>query len=253
MGGWGPCAGRRTAPLAAALATGFLLTGCGAAPVTSPPTGVDELLIPTPTPDPADFVEGIDNPYLPLAVGNEWVYEAAGGDPETITVTVTGETKVIQGVTTTVVHDVVTGPDGDVVEDTYDWFAQDADGNVWYFGEDTKEYDERGRVDEAGSWQAGVDGAEAGLVMPAEPRVGDAYRQEFYPGEAEDKGRVVSVDAAVDIAFGAYDRVLETEDTTPLEPGLVERKYYARGVGLVLEETVAGGSDRAELVEFTGP
>ena len=240
-------------PLAAALIAGLLLSGCGAAPVTSPPTGVDGLRIPTPSPDPDDFVDEIDNPYLPLAVGNEWVYKATGDDPETITVTVTDETKVVAGVTTTVVHDVVTGPDGKVIEDTRDWFAQDADGNVWYFGEDTREYDERGRVDEAGSWEAGVDGAEAGLVMPAEPRVGDAYRQEWYPGEAEDKARVVSVDATVDIAFGDYERVLETEDTTSLEPGLVERKYYARGVGLVLEETVAGGSDRAELVEFTTP
>ncbi|MGH3361477.1 MAG: hypothetical protein ACRDOM_03375 [Nocardioides sp.] len=244
---------RPSYPTLVATLIALLATGCGAAPVTSPPTGVDELRIPTPAPDPADFVEGIDNPYLPFAVGNEWVYESTGDDPETITVTVTDETKVIEGVTTTVVHDVVTGPDGQVVEDTYDWFAQDTDGNVWYFGEDTKEYDDRGRVDDAGSWQAGVDGARAGLVMPAEPRVGDAYRQEFYPGEAEDRAQVVSLDAAVDLAFGEYDDVLETEESTSLEPGLVERKYYARGVGVVLEKTVAGGSDRVELVEFTTP
>lgn len=226
-----------------------LLAGCGAAPGRSDPTGVDGLEIPTPTADPADFVAEIDNPWLPLAVGNEWVYESSEG--ETIRVTVTDETRVVQGVTTTVVRDVVTGPDGEVIEDTDDWFAQDTEGNVWYFGEDTVEYDERGRIDDAGSWEAGVDGAQAGLVMPAEPRVGDAYRQEFYEGEAEDKGRIVSTSASIDIPFGTYDDVLQTEDTTPLEPGLVERKYYVRDIGVVLEETVAGGSDRVVLVEFT--
>ena len=237
-------------PLAAAL---LVATGCGpgASPAVYPPTGVDGLTVPTPSPDPDDFVEGIDNPWLPLVPGTEWVYETGGTEPETITVTVTEETRVVAGVTTTVVHDVVTDRDGDVVEDTYDWFAQDVDGNVWYFGEDTTEHDDRGRSDRSGSWEAGVDGAEAGLAMPAEPRVGDGYRMEHLEGEAEDLARVVSVDEEVELAIGAYDGVLRTEDTTPLEPTLVEEKYYARGVGLLVEMTVAGGTERAELVEFT--
>lgn len=236
------------APVLATL-TLLLLAGCGSASEPSPPAGVDQLEIPTPSPDPDDFVATIDNPWLPLTPGSTWTYESSEG--ETITVTVTDETRVVAGVSTTVVHDVVTGEDGEVVEDTFDWFAQDRDGNVWYFGEETTEYDDRGRPDTHGSWEAGVDGARAGLVMAATPRVGDGYRQEYYPGEAEDQAEVLSLDASVEVPFGSYDGVLQTEDTTPLEPELVERKYYARGVGVVLEETVAGGSDRVVLVSFT--
>jgi hypothetical protein len=239
-------------PLLLALATALplLVTGCGSAPQKSPPTGVDGLEIPTPSPDPDDFVQGIDNPYLPLRPGNRWVYESSGPDPERITVTVTDDTRLVQGVSTTVVHDVVRDADGRIVEDTYDWFAQDAAGNVWYFGEDTTEYDDRGRPDHSGSWEAGVDGAQAGVAMLSEPRVGDGYQQESYPGEAEDVGKVLSLDEAVNVPFGSYSGVLQTEDTTPLEPGLVEQKYYAPGVGLLLEETVLGGSERVELVTY---
>ena len=241
---------RRPLLLVLAAALPLLVSGCGSAPQKSPPTGVDGLRIPTPSADPDDFVEGIDNPYLPLEPGNRWVYESSGVDPERVTVTVTEETREVQGVTTTVVHDVVRDSEGTVVEDTFNWFAQDAAGNVWYFGEDTTEYDDRGRPDDSGSWEAGVDGAQAGVAMLAEPRVGDGYQQEFYPGQAEDRGVVLSVDESVNVAFGSFTDVLQTEDTTPLEAGLVERKYYAPGVGLVLEETVLGGTDRAELVEF---
>jgi len=236
------------APVLATL-TLLLLAGCGSASEPSPPAGVDQLEIPTPSPDPDDFVATIDNPWLPLTPGSTWTYESSEG--ETITVTVTDETRVVAGVSTTVVHDVVTGADGEVVEDTFDWFAQDRAGNVWYFGEETTEYDDRGRPETHGSWEAGVDGARAGLVMAATPRVGDGYQQEYYPGEAEDQAEVLSLDASVEVPFGSYDGVLQTEDTTPLEPELVERKYYARGVGVVLEETVAGGSDRVVLVSFT--
>ncbi len=240
---------RRLAPVLAAVVV--LSGGCAAAPGTVDPAGVDGLEIPTPTPDPDDFVDRIDNPYLPLEPGNEWVYESTGEDPETITVTVTDETREVAGVTTTVVRDVVTDADGEVVEETSDWFAQDRDGNVWYFGEDTTEYDERGRPDTAGSWEAGVDGAQAGLVMPDTPRVGDGYRQEFYPGEAEDQAQVVSLTESLELDVGDFDGLLVTEDTTPLEPGLVEQKYYARGTGLVYEETLSGDGDPVELVSFT--
>lgn len=235
---------------AAALACCALLAGCAGDPPAVDPAGVDLLEVPTPSPDPDDFVAGIDNPWLPLRPGSEWVYEATDG--ETVTVTVTDRTRDVAGVTTTVVSDVVTDAEGRVVEETFDWFAQDTSGNVWYFGEETVEYDDRGRPDRAGSWEAGVGGARAGLVMPAEPRRGDGYQQEYLEGEAEDRATVLSVGTEEQtVPFGSFDGLLLTEDTTPLEPGLVERKYYARGVGLVLEETVAGGSGRAVLVEFT--
>jgi hypothetical protein len=241
-------------PLLLGLAAVFpmLLAGCGSSPQESPPTGVDGLQIPTPSPDPDDFVERIDNPYLPLTPGTRWVYESAGVDAETITVTVTDDTREIQGVTTTVVHDVVKEADGKVVEDTFDWFAQDTSGNVWYFGEDTTEYDDRGRPDLSGSWEAGVDGARAGLVMPAAPRVGDGYQQESSPGVAEDRAEVLSLDESANVPFDSFTDLLQTEESTPLEPGVVERKYYARGVGLVLEQTVLGGAERVELVAYDG-
>ena len=228
------------------------LAGCASAdPASSPPSGVDELVIPTPSPDPADFVDHIDNPWLPLTPGSEWVYETTVGDPQRITVTVTDQTREVAGVTATVVHDVVRAPDGTVVEDTYDWFAQDVDGNVWYLGEATTEYDARGRADTEGSWEAGLDGAEAGLAMAAHPRVGDSYQQEHLTGVAEDRAEVLSLDEQRTVPFGDLDGLLQTEETTPLEPDVVEHKYYARGVGTVLEETVAGGAERVELVSFT--
>jgi len=243
---------RRPAALPLLLVAAALgVSGCGAAgdPPTVPPAGVDGLQVPTPSPDPDDFVRRVDNPWLPLLPGAEWTYESTDG--ETITVTVTDETREVAGVTTTVVRDVVTDAQGEVVEETSDWFAQDRAGNVWYFGEDTVEYDARGRPDPAGSWEAGVDGAEAGIVMLARPRRGDGYRQEHAPGRAEDRATVLDLDASRTVGETSYERLLVTEESTPLEPGLVERKYYARGTGLVLEETVSGGGDEAGLVGFT--
>ncbi|MET1059964.1 MAG: hypothetical protein ABWX84_10215 [Nocardioides sp.] len=236
----------------AALLALAVLAACGSAPKEIDPTGVDGLVIPTPDPDPQDFVEGIDNPYLPLVPGSVWTYDSRSpeGD-ETITVTVTDQTKVVAGVTTTVVHDVAKDPDtGKVIEDTYDWYAQDTAGNVWYFGEDTTAYD-GGKPSKEGSWEAGVDGAQAGLAMPAEPRVGDGYSQEYSKGVAEDRGEILAVDGTVSIGYGDYDKVVRTEDTTPLEPELVEQKYYAPGVGVVMEKTVAGGEELVELVSFS--
>jgi len=233
------------------LAVGMLLAwplaGCGSAPGTSDPQGVDELTIPTPSPDPGDFVAGIDNPWLPLTPGSTWTYEATSSEgDETITVTVTDETRIVAGVTTTVVRDVVTDADGQVVEDTDDWFAQDTAGNVWYFGEATTAYDD-GEASTEGSWEAGVDGARAGIAMLATPRVGDGYRMEFREGVAEDQGEVLAIAGEVTLDAESFDGVLKTTDTTPLEPGLVEVKYYAPGIGLVLEETVTGGDDQAVL------
>lgn len=218
-----------------------LLSACAAGPDTVGPSGVDGLEIPTPTPDPADFVEGIDNPYLPLRPGNEWVYDVMGGEPRTITITVTDETRDVAGVTATVVEEVVTVGDDRVVSEASRWFAQDRAGNVWSFGEAAP----------TASWEAGVGGAQAGLAMAARPRVGDGYEQEFAAGEAEDRAEVLSLSESLDLATGSYDDLLVTEDTTPLEPSLVVRRYYARGTGLVLVETVPVGSDQLELVSFT--
>jgi hypothetical protein len=197
--------------------------------------------------DAADFVERIDNPYWPMAPGSRWVYREDG---QRVEVTVTDRTKEILGIRATVVHDVVT-EDGELVEDTDDWYAQDKDGNVWYLGEATKEY-ENGKVKTTeGSWEAGVDGAEAGILLPGEPEVGMAYRQEYYKGEAEDRGEILSLEEKVEVPFGSFEGVLMTRDTTPLEPAVVEHKFYARGLGPVLAIGISGGSGREELVRFT--
>jgi hypothetical protein len=204
--------------------------------------------------NPADFTSRIDNPYWPMAVGSKWVYvetDGEGGRHRSV-VTVLGKTKRILGINARVVHDVVTA-DGELVENTYDWYAQDRHGNVWYLGEDTKEY-ENGKVSSTkGTWQAGVDGAQPGIVMPGRPKVGLAYRQEYYKGEAEDRAKVLSLDEQVTVSRGFFTRVLMTRDFTPLQPRLIEYKFYARGLGPVLTLTVSGGSDRAELVRFTRP
>jgi hypothetical protein len=189
----------------------------------------------------AAFTTDIDNPWLPLAAGNRWVYKETGqdGSVQRVVVKVTHRTKLIaNGVTARVVRDTVS-EEGEVIEDTFDWYAQDGRGNVWYLGEDTKEYENGKVVTTKGSWEAGVDGAVAGIIMPANPRRGMQYRQEYLKGEAEDKARVVS----------RFKNSVLTREWTPLEPGIFEYKLYARGVGTVLELTVPSG-DREELVSF---
>ena len=201
--------------------------------------------------DPSEFTTTIDNPYLPLVPGSRWVYESRTPDGlEQIVVEVTDETRAVMGVTTVVVRDTVT-LDGVTIEDTFDWFAQDLDGNVWYFGEDTREFENGVAVNADGAWEGGIDGAQPGVAMKAHPRVGDRYRQEYDRGNAEDRATVLALDAAVRVPFGAFDSVLKTKDFTPLEPGHVEHKFYAPGIGLVQEELVKGGSERAVLVEHT--
>jgi len=197
-------------------------------------------------------VRPIDNPYLPLAPGSRWVYRetAADGSKQRVVVKVTHRTRLIaNGVTARVVRDTAT-ENGKVIEDTFDWYAQDGRGNVWYLGEDTKEYENGKVVSTKGSWEAGVDGATAGIVMPARPRVGMSYRQEYYRGHAEDRAKILSLGEQAEVPFGHFDRVLLTKEWNPLEPKVLEYKLYARGVGPVLALTISGGSDREELLRF---
>ena len=201
--------------------------------------------------DPAAFVAVIDNPYLPLVRGSRWIYERrSDGEAERTEVVVTDQRHTVMGVDITVVRDTVT-VNGDLVEDTLDWFAQDRDGTVWYFGEESKDYEDGTLAGTEGSWTAGVNGALPGIVMPARPAVGFAYRQEFAEGEAEDMGEVVRVGQRASVPSGRYEDVVVTRDWNPLEPDTIEEKYYAPGVGLVLETETAPDQDRAELIEYT--
>ncbi len=236
----------KLALIATAAAVSFA-PGCGAgdSKARSLPQGSETVEL-----APDDFSAQIDNPYFPLAPRRRWVYRETepDGTRKRVVVTVLDRTKRIAGIEALVVHDVVT-EDGELLEDTYDWYAQDLDGNVWYMGEATKEY-ERGKfVTSKGSWEAAVDGAQAGIVMPAEPEVGMSYRQEYFKGEAEDSADVLSLDERVEVPAGSYEDVLMTKDYTPLEPDVLEHKFYAKGVGLVLTVDVSGGSGREELVK----
>lgn len=201
---------------------------------------------------PADFVDAIDNPYLPLTPGSRWVYEGdSNGEPEHIEVVVTDRTREIQGITAVVVRDTVHVA-GRLVEDTYDWFAQDRAGNVWYLGEDSSDFDESGKlVSKDGSWEYGRDGALPGVVMPADPTPGLAYRQELRVGHAEDMGEVLRVEPTHTIGLGRYDDVVVTEDWTPLEPDVVENKWFAPGIGKIYGTHESGPPGTIELVEFT--
>ncbi len=200
--------------------------------------------------DPAAFVEVIDNPHMPLSPGSTWIYEGTDGDTtEHIEVQVTKERREVMGISAVVVHDTVS-ENGEIVEDTFDWYAQDVEGNVWYLGEDSREFEDGEQVSTAGSWEAGVDGAQPGIVMKATPEVGDAYRQEFLVGEAEDMAEVVELGASESVPAGAFDRLVVIREWNPLEPDVVEEKYYAPGVGVVLEEVTEGGAGRIELVEY---
>jgi hypothetical protein len=239
-----------------------LITGCRAqrAAPEYPSPASPEYLAPAqdggayaPQIDPAKFVASIDNVYLPLRVGTRWVYKGQTQKGlERVEVVVLTDTRQVMGVECTVVRDTVT-VGGQIVEDTYDWFAQDRDGNVWYFGEEVSNYADGVLVDSAGTWEAGVDGAQPGVIMWADPQPGEPYRQEFYAGEAEDMARVLRLDGTAEVPYGSFSNVLVTEEWTPLEPGVKERKYYARGVGVLLQEVVEGGQGRVELIEMQSP
>jgi len=222
-----------------------------ASPTGSPcsqplPTGSEPATL-----DPADFVASVDNPYWPMQQGTVWVYREtdASGEHDRVRVEVLPRTKNILGITATVVHDTVMHR-GELLENTFDWYAQDVCDNIWYLGENTREYEDGKVVSREGSWQTGVDGAQAGVAVPGNPVAGLEYRQEYYAGQAEDEGRVLSVDEQAKVELGHYDDLLMTRDTTPLEPRVQEYKFYAQGVGPVLAVTVSGGSGREELIRL---
>jgi hypothetical protein len=239
----------RTFPLVA-LAV-LLLAACGGGSKSSAgsdlPQGSEHVEL-----DPADFTTEIDNPYWPMSQGSRWVYrETEGQDVQRVEVTVTDRTKTIDGIEARVVHDLVTTPEGEKIEDTFDWYAQDSKGNLWYLGEDTKEYENGKVVSTEGSWEHGVDGAEAGIMVAAEPKQGLTYREEYYAGHAEDGAEVLGVDGKVQVPFGLFRDAMITRNFSGIEPNVEELKYYARGVGPVLELLVSGGAGRDELLSYT--
>ncbi len=204
--------------------------------------------------NPSDFSTSITNRYFSLPVGLKAESKGETEDGiETIEITVPGDTKMLMGVKTLVYRDKV-WLDGELIEDTKDYLAQDKEGNVWYFGEDVKNYENGKLKDTHGSWLAGVDGALPGIWMEANPKVGDEYRQEYYKGEAEDTGKVISVSRTVTVPAGKFTNCLQTLDQNPLEPRSTdEYKYFCPEVkGFVLETDLEGG-ERIELVKVTQP
>lgn len=200
-------------------------------------------------PGEGGFVTRVDNPWFPLRPGTRYLYRGIkDGQPSRDVVTVTARTRPIQGVRCTVVRDRLFLR-GRLEERTQDWYAQDRAGNVWYFGEATAELNRDGSVRSTeGSWQSGVDGARAGIFMPAHPHPGQSGLQEFYEGHAEDHFRVLSRAAHVHTPGASSRAALLTREWTPLEPGVIDHKLYVRGVGTVLEQTVKGGDERNRLV-----
>ena len=243
---------RRVSTVLVAAACSSTGTQTASTPTTSSPAAVPASLAPTSGPynpviDPANFVATVDNPFYPLTPGTTYVYKGMSeGEVETDTINVTTRTKVVMGVTCIVVEDVVRA-NGKVAESTFDWYAQDKAGNVWYFGEDSTSY-EGGKASKAGSWEGGVDGALPGIIMPAAPKLGDGYRQEYYKGEAEDMAEVVRLDGTATVPYGTFKDLLVTKDFTPLDPSFVENKYYASGIGVVFEHAVKGASEVLRLV-----
>jgi hypothetical protein len=202
--------------------------------------------------DPTTFSANITNQYWPMKPGTRWIYRnvEAGNPPQDIAVVVTTATKKLpNGITARVVRD--TGRSrGQIVEDTVDWYAQDNEGNVWYMGEQTAEFEKGKIVSRAGSWEAGKDGAMPGIMLPAHPQDGQNYRQEYKKGEAEDNGEVLATGDLVQVKAGRYNGALVTMDTSSVEKTAVEYKFYAPGVGPLLALDVSGGASREELVKI---
>jgi hypothetical protein len=203
-----------------------------------------------PTINPADFVGEVTNKYFALKPGTKFTYRNRTGT-EQVEIVVTRETKTVMGVTTIVVREIE-HKRGVLREDARNWFAQDKRGNVWYFGEEVDNYTADGKLkDHGGSWEAGVKEAKPGIIMPATPKVGDTYRQEYLQGQAEDMGTVVALDQKVTIAAGTFDDCLQIKDWSKIETSS-EFKYYCPTVGfLVLEESTTPGGGRLELVSIS--
>jgi hypothetical protein len=206
-------------------------------------------------PSPSSFTHPTANPYFPLTPGLVLRYRGSDGDEQQHErLTVTHKTKMIQGVRTRVIRDVLRRTDGSVAEATDDWYAADNAGNVWYFGENTATFRPNGTVESReGSWQAGVSGAVAGTIMPADPKPTDAYRQEFWRGHAEDQAWIVQTSAVVTVPAGKFRHVVRSYEWSRLEKTNVSVKFYARGLGIVRERDVAGGQEIFELVGVTRP
>jgi hypothetical protein len=244
------------------LGFGLAAAGCTSsggprtAQATHPPPSPASVLAPlhgsySPSIDPADFVQTIDNRYWPLVPGTGYRYEGVRGSTRQLDdEVVLHRTKPILGVTCTVVRDTVS-EGGRPVERTFDWYAQDRQGNVWYMGEESLELKNGHMVKASDSWESGVNGAKPGIIMPGDPRPGDAYRQEYYPpGEALDQARVLSLDGSLTVPYGAFRHVLVTSERSPLEPQ-TEQKYYAPGLGEVAERVVKGHHEEFQLVRVT--
>ena len=203
--------------------------------------------------DPGNFTTKIDHPYWPMVPGTRWTYRETDqeGAELQVVVTVTKQTKKIaNGITARVVRDTVT-EDGKIIEDTFDWYAQDEDGNIWYMGENTAEFEDGKLATRSGSFEAGVDGAEPGIIVPANPRDGMQYRQEYYRGQAEDNGEILSTNEMAEVPYGQFNNALLTKDTITIEPNVLEYKLYAPRVGPVLVVGVSGGpGSREELIEL---
>jgi hypothetical protein len=232
---------RRT-PLVAALLAVAIAAGCGSS---------DKTATTRTTASRSGFSANVTNPWFPLRPGAVYRYRGVkDGEPSRELMTVTHRTKTIDGARCVVVSDLLYIR-GKLEERTEDYYTQDAKGNVWYFGEKTAELDEHGNVKTtSGSWMAGVQGAKPGIFMFAHPRVGDSARQEYLNGEAEDHFQVVAIGVTAAVPFKTFNGAMLTKEWTPLEPGVIDHKYYARGIGTVLEQTIKGGNERNELVHF---
>jgi hypothetical protein len=239
-------------PIAVAIAV-LALTACGgggskskSSSASSLPQGTKPVKL-----DPADFTTNIDNPYWPMRPGSHWVYrEVENGETQRVDVTVTNQSKTLAGIEARVVHDRVSRY-GETLEDTYDWYAQDSAGNLWYLGEDTAEYENGKLKTKEGTWAAGVDGAEPGVVVPAHPKQGMTYREEYYAGHAEDGAEVLGVTSQVQVPFGRFQNAMLTRNFSTIEPTVEEMKLYAKGVGPVMELLISGGAGRTELLSYT--
>lgn len=202
--------------------------------------------------NPANFVSSVTNPFMPLVPGTKYTYQEQTDEGNAVNeVTITTDSIRIMGVKCVVVTDVLKNDKGDILESTIDWYAQDKDGNVWYFGEDTKEY-ENGKVSStAGTWKSGVNVAQPGIAMPGKPILGIPYRQEYLFNEAEDYGKIISTSETVTVPFGTCNNCIMTEEWSPLEPDVVEHKYYASGIGNIKTIMIMGGNEVAELLTKT--